>query len=122
MLRRLDEEGSKAGLAINTTKTKVMRSAFSSPQPVLLQDVLLEDVSENVYLDRLLDTENDIKPEIARRGRAGWATYNSIKSEAWPAVPYNGAPSGFFTQLRPRLSRAILQSLTAPSGSVRFQA
>ncbi|EPB74532.1 hypothetical protein ANCCEY_06389 [Ancylostoma ceylanicum] len=80
MLRRLDEEGSKAGLTLNMTKTKVMRSAFSSQQPLLLQGVLLEDVSEYVCLGRLLNMENDIKPEIARRGTAGWAAYNSIKS------------------------------------------
>ncbi|EYC05138.1 hypothetical protein Y032_0084g1798 [Ancylostoma ceylanicum] len=80
MLQRLDEEGSKAGLSINKTKTKVMRSAFSSRQPVILQGVPLEDVSEYVYLSRLLNMENDIKPEIARRGRSGWAAYNSIKS------------------------------------------
>ncbi|EPB75005.1 hypothetical protein ANCCEY_05924 [Ancylostoma ceylanicum] len=82
MLQRLDEEGSKAGLSINKTKTKVMRSAFSSRQPVILQGVPLEDVSEYVYLSRLLNMENDIKPEIARRGRSGWAAYNSIKSKA----------------------------------------
>ncbi|EYC36035.1 hypothetical protein Y032_0942g3146 [Ancylostoma ceylanicum] len=81
MLRRLDEEGSKAGLTINKTKTKVMRSAFSSQQLVLFQGVLHEDVSEYVYLGRLLNMENDIKPEIARRGRAGWAAYNSFKSD-----------------------------------------
>ncbi|EPB69071.1 hypothetical protein ANCCEY_11840 [Ancylostoma ceylanicum] len=80
MLRWLDEEGSKAGLTINTTKTKVMRSALSSLQPVLLQGGPLEDVSEYVYLGRLLNMENDIKREIARRGRAGWAAYNSVIS------------------------------------------
>ncbi|EYC00990.1 hypothetical protein Y032_0111g235 [Ancylostoma ceylanicum] len=80
VLRRLDEEGSKAGLTINKTKTKVTRGAFSSRQPVLFHGVLLEDVSEYVYLGRLLNMENDIKPEIERRGRAGWAAYNSIKS------------------------------------------
>ncbi|EYB91555.1 hypothetical protein Y032_0204g1871 [Ancylostoma ceylanicum] len=80
MLRRLDEEGSKARLTINTTKTEVMRSAFSSQQSALLQGVPLEDGSECVYPGRLINMENDIKPEIARRGRAGWAAYNSIRS------------------------------------------
>ncbi|EYC01842.1 hypothetical protein Y032_0104g3631 [Ancylostoma ceylanicum] len=42
--------------------------------------VPLEDVNEYVYLGRLLNMENDVKPEIARRGRAGRAAYNSIKS------------------------------------------
>ncbi|EPB69524.1 hypothetical protein ANCCEY_11389 [Ancylostoma ceylanicum] len=82
MLRRLDEKGSKAGLTINTTKTKVMRSAFSSPQPVLLQGVPLEAVSEYVYLARLLNMENGIKPEIERIGRAGWAAFNQKRTRS----------------------------------------
>ncbi|EYB92422.1 hypothetical protein Y032_0194g1438 [Ancylostoma ceylanicum] len=57
-----------------------MRSAFSSRQPVLLQEVPLENASDYVYLGRLLNMENDIKAEIAKRGRAGWAAYNSIKN------------------------------------------
>ncbi|EYC14563.1 hypothetical protein Y032_0040g278 [Ancylostoma ceylanicum] len=80
MIRRLDERGSKAGLTINTLKTKVMRSASSSQQPVLLQCVHLEDVNRYVYLGRLLNMENDTRTEIARRGRADWAAYNSTKS------------------------------------------
>ncbi|EYC03376.1 hypothetical protein Y032_0094g2724 [Ancylostoma ceylanicum] len=83
MLRRLDEKGSKAGLTINTTKTKVMRSAFSSPQPVLLQGVPLEAVSEYVYLARLLNMENGIKPEIERIGRAGWAAFNQKRTRRY---------------------------------------
>ncbi|EYC13753.1 hypothetical protein Y032_0042g502 [Ancylostoma ceylanicum] len=57
-----------------------MRSAFPGQQPVFLQGVPFEDVNEYVYLGRLLNMEDDIKPEIARRGRAGWAAYNSIIS------------------------------------------
>ncbi|EYB94849.1 hypothetical protein Y032_0167g94 [Ancylostoma ceylanicum] len=57
-----------------------MQSVFSSRQPVLLEGVPLKDVSEYVYLGRLLNMEDDIKPEIASRGRAGWAAYNPIKS------------------------------------------
>ncbi|EPB74399.1 hypothetical protein ANCCEY_06520 [Ancylostoma ceylanicum] len=87
MLRRLDEEGNKAGLTISTTKTKVMRSAFSSPHPVLLQGVPLDDVPEYVYLGRLHNMENDIKPEIARRQPAiGRETLNNGLTPFWEDV------------------------------------
>ncbi|EYB95734.1 hypothetical protein Y032_0156g3116 [Ancylostoma ceylanicum] len=46
MLRRLDEKESKASLTIKTAKAKVIRGAFSSQQPVLLQGVSLEDVGK----------------------------------------------------------------------------
>ncbi|EPB75810.1 hypothetical protein ANCCEY_05104 [Ancylostoma ceylanicum] len=65
----LDEEESKAGLTINTAKTKVMRSPFSSQQPVRCT---LRRRDEHVYLGRLLDMENNFKPEFARRRRAAY--------------------------------------------------
>ncbi|EFP01594.1 hypothetical protein CRE_30244 [Caenorhabditis remanei] len=40
----------------------------------------IEDVEEYVYLGRLLNTKNDLEPEIHRRRRAAWAAFNNIKS------------------------------------------
>ncbi|WKY14659.1 hypothetical protein Q1695_000299 [Nippostrongylus brasiliensis] len=80
MLSGLHEAGKEAGLTINTTKTKVLRNSFCSLEPVLLQGVALEDVKEYVYLGRLVNMKNDLKPEIERRKRAGWAAYNSIRT------------------------------------------
>ncbi|WKX94327.1 hypothetical protein Q1695_011520 [Nippostrongylus brasiliensis] len=80
MLNGLHEAGKEAGLTINTTKTKVLRNSFCSLEPVLLQGVALEDVKEYVYLGRLVNMKNDLKPEIERRKRAGWAAYNSIRT------------------------------------------
>ncbi|WKY01105.1 hypothetical protein Q1695_015254 [Nippostrongylus brasiliensis] len=80
MLNGLYEAGKEAGLTINTTKTKVLRNSFCSLEPVLLQGVALEDVKEYVYLGRLVNMKNDLKPEIERRKRAGWAAYNSIRT------------------------------------------
>ncbi|VDL68855.1 unnamed protein product, partial [Nippostrongylus brasiliensis] len=80
MINGLHEAGKEAGLTINTTKTKVLRNSFCSLEPVLLQGVALEDVKEYVYLGRLVNMKNDLKPEIERRKRAGWAAYNSIRT------------------------------------------
>ncbi|EFO90334.1 hypothetical protein CRE_29166 [Caenorhabditis remanei] len=40
----------------------------------------IEDVEEYVYLGRLLNTKNDLEPEIHRRRRAAWAALNNIKN------------------------------------------
>ncbi|XGW24719.1 hypothetical protein V3C99_006289 [Haemonchus contortus] len=76
MLLRLDEEGSHCGLAINTSKTKVMRNQFSGDTRVSLQG----DVDEYVYLDSQLNMRDDSTEELVRRRKAGWAAFNSIRS------------------------------------------
>ncbi|EPB68293.1 hypothetical protein ANCCEY_12619 [Ancylostoma ceylanicum] len=81
MLRQLDEVGEKVGLQLNE-KTKVMRNRFADPSAVRLGQMTLEDTDEYVYLERLINLTNDLKPEIVRRKRAAWAAYNIIK----PAV------------------------------------
>ncbi|XGW03198.1 hypothetical protein V3C99_014864 [Haemonchus contortus] len=76
MLHRLDEEGSRCGLSINTSKTKVMRNQFSGDTFVLLKG----GVDECVYLGSQLNMRNDLTGELARRREAGWAAFNSIRS------------------------------------------
>ncbi|EPB67633.1 hypothetical protein ANCCEY_13276 [Ancylostoma ceylanicum] len=47
-------------------------------QQLVLQGVPLEDASEKVNLGRLMNMENDIKPEIMRRmgaGKGAWAAW-----------------------------------------------
>uniref|UniRef100_A0A7I4Z5R5 Reverse transcriptase domain-containing protein n=1 Tax=Haemonchus contortus TaxID=6289 RepID=A0A7I4Z5R5_HAECO len=70
----------KAGLNINMKKTKCMRNEYSDRNPVYLQGEPLEDVDEYVYLGRLLNMKNDLKSELMRRKKAGWAAYNSIRN------------------------------------------
>ncbi|EFP01827.1 hypothetical protein CRE_23455 [Caenorhabditis remanei] len=40
----------------------------------------IEEVEEYVYLGRLLNTNNDLVPEIHRIRRAAWAAFNNIKN------------------------------------------
>nr|CDJ93420.1 RNA-directed DNA polymerase (reverse transcriptase) domain containing protein [Haemonchus contortus] len=80
MLHRLDEEGSHCGLTINTSKTKVMLNQFSGDTPVLLKGGAIEDVDEYVYFGSQFNMRNDLTGELARRRKAGWAAFNSIRS------------------------------------------
>ncbi|EYB85833.1 hypothetical protein Y032_0290g1548 [Ancylostoma ceylanicum] len=82
MIQQLNEEGKKAGLHLNIAKTKVMRNRFADPSPIRLGQAILENTDEYVYLGRLINMDNNLKPEIVRRKRAAWAAYNTIK----PAV------------------------------------
>ncbi|XGW27620.1 hypothetical protein V3C99_007877 [Haemonchus contortus] len=80
MLHRLDEEGSRCGLTTNNSKTKAMRKQFSGDTPVLLKGGATEDVDGYVYLWSQLNMRNDLTGELARRRKAGWTAFNSIKS------------------------------------------
>ncbi|VDO43143.1 unnamed protein product [Haemonchus placei] len=80
MLHRLDEEGSQCDLTINTSKTNVMRNQFSGDTPVILKGGGIEDLDEYVYLGSQLNMRNDLNGELARRRKAGWAAFYSIRS------------------------------------------
>uniref|UniRef100_A0A7I5EEH5 PseudoU_synth_2 domain-containing protein n=1 Tax=Haemonchus contortus TaxID=6289 RepID=A0A7I5EEH5_HAECO len=80
MLHRLDEEGSHCGLIANTSEIKVMRNQFSGDTPVLSKGGAIEDVDEYVYLGSHLKMRNDLTGKLARRRKAGWAAFNSIRS------------------------------------------
>lgn len=79
MLEQLSREGNKAGLVINIEKTKVMRNGFAPRGDILLNNISIEDVTEFVYLGRLLTMTNDLMPELRRRRRAGWAAFGTIR-------------------------------------------
>ena len=80
MIASLDRESRRCGLQMNLSKTKVMRNRFADDSVVNVGATTLEDVSEYVYLGRLLNPSNELKPELCRRKRAGWAAYSSIKT------------------------------------------
>ena len=53
-------------------KTKVMHNWFAPLDPVTVGTTQLEDVREYIYFGRLINAQNELKPEIARRRRAAW--------------------------------------------------
>ncbi|EYC03648.1 hypothetical protein Y032_0092g2538 [Ancylostoma ceylanicum] len=70
MVRQLDEVGKEVGLQLNAKKTNVIRNRFADPSAVRLSQTTLEDIDEYVYLGRLINMTNDLKPEFIRRKRA----------------------------------------------------
>uniref|UniRef100_A0A914X1G5 Endonuclease-reverse transcriptase n=1 Tax=Plectus sambesii TaxID=2011161 RepID=A0A914X1G5_9BILA len=80
MLAELDIASHAVGLKMNTKKTKAMRNCFAISTPITIGATQLEDVDEYVYLGRLINSQNKLKPELARRKRAGWAAFSSIRT------------------------------------------
>ncbi|CAD6196046.1 unnamed protein product [Caenorhabditis auriculariae] len=79
MLNDLDAVGKKIGFQMNEKKTQWLRNRFCDQGNVTLEGRDLLEVNSYVYLGREVNMTNDLKPEIARRRRAGWAAFNSIK-------------------------------------------
>ncbi|CAD6196038.1 unnamed protein product [Caenorhabditis auriculariae] len=79
MLNDLDAVGKKIGFQMNEKKPQWLRNRFCDQGNVTLEGRDLLEVNSYVYLGREVNMTNDLKPEIARRRRAGWAAFNSIK-------------------------------------------
>ncbi|VDO93464.1 unnamed protein product [Heligmosomoides polygyrus] len=71
--------GTEAGLTINMSKTKFMRNEFAGGHPVPFLGAPLDEAEDYVYLGRLLNMKNGLRPEISRGKRAAWAAYNSAR-------------------------------------------
>ncbi|CAI2355624.1 unnamed protein product [Caenorhabditis sp. 36 PRJEB53466] len=85
MIQELVERCAKVGLQVNNNKTKVLRNTFATDHPVCIKSgatttTAIEDVSEYIYLGRLLNVRNELEPELHRRRRAAWAAFNGIKN------------------------------------------
>ncbi|WKX88155.1 hypothetical protein Q1695_008070 [Nippostrongylus brasiliensis] len=79
MLSELNMAGRKIGLDMNMSKTQFMVNQWCDTGLVKLNGVILQRVDSYVYLGRELNMENDLAPEIARRRRAAWAAFSSIR-------------------------------------------
>ncbi|WKX91158.1 hypothetical protein Q1695_009751 [Nippostrongylus brasiliensis] len=79
MLSELDMVGRKIGLDMNMSKTQFMVNQWCDTGLVKLNGVALQRVDSYVYLGRELNMENDLAPEIARRRRAAWTAFSSIR-------------------------------------------
>ncbi|WKX90427.1 hypothetical protein Q1695_009352 [Nippostrongylus brasiliensis] len=79
MLSELNMADRKIGLDMNMSKTQFMVNQWCDTGLVKLNGVALQRVDSYVYLGRELNMENDLAPEIARRRRAAWADFSSIR-------------------------------------------
>ncbi|KAI5737947.1 hypothetical protein M8J77_001036 [Diaphorina citri] len=75
MIEELEHASLKAGLKMNLHKTKVMFNSFVKKQPIKINDNIIEEVKEYIYLGQEITMEGNIANEIARRIRIGWATF-----------------------------------------------
>ena len=106
MLDRLDQEGSHYGFTMNGSKTKAMRNRFAGDATIMLKGSPIEDVEDYVYLGSQLNMRNDLTGELARRCKAGWAAFNSIKSVVEDTRDHKLRADLFNTTVLPALSYA----------------
>ncbi|VDP20495.1 unnamed protein product [Heligmosomoides polygyrus] len=73
----LHKRKAEAQLTINMSKTNFMKKELLDP--VLFEGAHLEEGEDYVYLGRLLNMKNDLRPKISRRKITAWAAYNSVR-------------------------------------------
>ncbi|VDP40067.1 unnamed protein product [Heligmosomoides polygyrus] len=79
VVNELNVAGMQIGLDMNMSKIQLMVNQWCDTGLVRLNGVALEQVDSYVYLGRELIMDNDLSPEIARRTRAAWAAFSSIR-------------------------------------------
>lgn len=90
-------------LMVNMSKTKFMRNEFAGGDPVLFEGAPLQKVEDYVYLGRLLNMKNHLRPEISRRKRAAWAAYNPVRSVVENCSDYELRANIFNSKVLPAL-------------------
>lgn len=78
MLKELDSESQKVGLAMNLGKTKVMTNSNRKP-PIYINNKLIEYVNEYIYLGQIISPIDLTTKEIERRIGNAWKRYWSLK-------------------------------------------
>uniref|UniRef100_A0A914UST4 Reverse transcriptase domain-containing protein n=1 Tax=Plectus sambesii TaxID=2011161 RepID=A0A914UST4_9BILA len=82
MLSDLDRNSKAVGLRMNRAKTKWMRNQHADADSIKINDEALEEVSSYVYLGQELTMNHDISRELARRRKAAWVSFASIREPA----------------------------------------
>lgn len=78
MLEALNREGKKDGMRMNKKKTKVMCNSEGQKMQrngIEIDNEIIEEVNEYIYLGQLIRSENDINKEVDRRITAGWQRF-----------------------------------------------
>ncbi|KAL1124779.1 hypothetical protein AAG570_001400 [Ranatra chinensis] len=79
MLEDLKREGEKAGLEVNTLKTKIMSNRLPHNTHFQIDGKRVEGATDIIYLGRLIFLEDETAKEVDRRIYNGWKKYWSIK-------------------------------------------
>jgi hypothetical protein len=77
MMEKLIDESAKAGLIINSDKTKIMSN--TSDANFVVKHEIIEKVESYKYLGRIISIKNECAEEIDTRIRNGWKSFWSLK-------------------------------------------
>ncbi|KAG1668286.1 Neurotrophin 1 [Nymphon striatum] len=80
MVEELRTASNKVGLEINLSKTKVMFNRNVEIQPIMTENVALDQVDRYTYLRQLISIHRDWEPEVRRRGALGWQAFGRLNN------------------------------------------
>ena len=75
----LEERSRKAGLLINTAKTKVMNINSGSSRKIRVNDADIEEVESFTYLGSVVDTSGGSDSDVANRINKARGAFYSLK-------------------------------------------
>lgn len=78
-IAELNEAGKTIGLLNNQKKIRFMKKVSGEGERVQLEGSQPTETSSNVYLERPMNIENDMKDELDKRRRSAWVALGLIK-------------------------------------------
>ena len=88
ILERLGKESAKAGLMINVKKTKEMRIALNSKEPLRIYNETIERVTQFTYLGSIIDNTGGTEADIMARIRKAQIAFSAL-NKIWQSTTYS---------------------------------
>ena len=78
MLDDINNASKPVGLNMNIAKTKVMLNTHCQKAPVTLDQTIIEEVNNFIYLGKQVTKDGSINEEVKRRIALGWAAFSKV--------------------------------------------
>jgi hypothetical protein len=88
ILERLGKESAKACLMINVKKTKEMRIALNSKEPLRIYNETIERVKQFTYLGSIIDNTGGTEADITARIRKAQIAFSAL-NKIWQSTTYS---------------------------------
>ncbi|CAM5141648.1 unnamed protein product [Natator depressus] len=79
-LQQLQTLSHDIGLEVNTLKTKWMWNEHCAAGIITVNRKVIKEVNKYIYLGQQLSRDNSFEGECSRRRKAGWVSFNKIKT------------------------------------------
>ncbi|KAG1659404.1 Slowpoke-binding protein [Nymphon striatum] len=121
MVEELRTASNKAGLEINLSKTKVMFNRNVEIQPIMTENVALDQVDRYTYLGQLISIHRDWEPEHPFIQPVLDINYKLVKEQMYVVIVFPFNKTGCLKDLIYNVSNSNISIITEPIEKLLFE-